>query len=374
MGTTRRGRAAAAATRGQGSARTTGAPPRAGRLPPARAAVPRDGAVRRGARLRQHRPSPSWSASTYLQAQLLRALPQQGRVPARDLRHRRHATAPAPGGGPGPGGQLGGTARDLHPHALRRRRRPARRGAAGVRGDGRGRSDRRAALGRRRRAPASSTSSPGSSRPTAPARCPIRSPGRSSERYGGSSTRASSAHARASPCARISPRSCPTCSRGSPATTPHPRGCRCAPARDARAALGARLGGRAPGTLSARALSGGRGLPRGEHNLPRGFVTHNQRERIFDAIANLTATSGYPALSLDEVAAEAAVSLRPSTRIRRQGRGLHRHLRDRPRGPMAVVNQTLVRQKSWIGAVRQGAPHCSSSCLRALCAHLASST
>jgi AcrR family transcriptional regulator len=50
-------------------------------------------------------------------------------------------------------------------------------------------------------------------------------------------------------------------------------------------------------------------LPPGEHNLPRGFVEHNQRERIFDAIANLTASRGYQALSLEDVAAEAAVSL-----------------------------------------------------------------
>ena len=44
-----------------------------------------------------------------------------------------------------------------------------------------------------------------------------------------------------------------------------------------------------PGTLSPPAPWGARGLPRGEHNLPRGFVVFNQRERIFDAIAKLTA-------------------------------------------------------------------------------------
>jgi AcrR family transcriptional regulator len=72
--------------------------------------------------------------------------------------------------------------------------------------------------------------------------------------------------------------------------------------------------GRAPGSLvsvsgaGARALP--RGLPGGEHNLPRGFVEHNQRERIFDAIANLTAARGYPAVGLEDIAAEAAISLR----------------------------------------------------------------
>lgn len=68
-------------------------------------------------------------------------------------------------------------------------------------------------------------------------------------------------------------------------------------------------GGRAPGTLSPSPRWAPRGLPRGEHNLPRGFVAHNQRERIFDAVANLTATKGYPALSLEEIVAEAAISL-----------------------------------------------------------------
>jgi AcrR family transcriptional regulator len=67
--------------------------------------------------------------------------------------------------------------------------------------------------------------------------------------------------------------------------------------------------GRAPGTLAARSSSGPRGLPRGEHNLPRGFVAHNQRERIFDAIANITAAKGYGALGLESIAAEAAISL-----------------------------------------------------------------
>jgi AcrR family transcriptional regulator len=73
---------------------------------------------------------------------------------------------------------------------------------------------------------------------------------------------------------------------------------------------GARVGGgRAPGTLATLAQGIPRGLPHGEHNLPRGFVEHNQRERIFDALANLTAAHGYPALSLEDVAAQAAISL-----------------------------------------------------------------
>lgn len=68
-------------------------------------------------------------------------------------------------------------------------------------------------------------------------------------------------------------------------------------------------GGRAPGTLSLPPSWSARGLPRGEHNLPRGFVAHNQRERIFDAIAKRTAADGYRELGLEQIVAEAAVSL-----------------------------------------------------------------
>lgn len=118
---------------------------------------------------------------------------------------------------------------------------------------------------------------------------------------------------------------------------------------------GLRLGGRAPGTLSAPSLSGERGLPRGEHNLPRGFVEHNQRERIFDAIANLTAARGYPALSLDDVAAEAAVSLQTFYKhfAGKEDAFVATYESGHARA-MAVVNQTLARQSSWVGAVRAG--------------------
>jgi AcrR family transcriptional regulator len=68
-------------------------------------------------------------------------------------------------------------------------------------------------------------------------------------------------------------------------------------------------GGRAPGTCSPSPSWAPRGLPRGEHSLPKGFVAQNQRERIFDAVANLTAEKGYAALSLEEIVAEAAISL-----------------------------------------------------------------
>ncbi|MCW3056335.1 MAG: transcriptional regulator, TetR family [Solirubrobacterales bacterium] len=73
----------------------------------------------------------------------------------------------------------------------------------------------------------------------------------------------------------------------------------------------AREGGRAPGTLSPHAyLSGRRGLPRGDQNISRSFVVHSQRERILDAVANLTAARGYIDLKVEDIAEQAAVSLK----------------------------------------------------------------
>jgi AcrR family transcriptional regulator len=69
-------------------------------------------------------------------------------------------------------------------------------------------------------------------------------------------------------------------------------------------------GGRAPGTLAPRAsVNGRRGLPGGEHNISRSYVVHSQRERILDAVANLTAAHGYTELKVEDIAEQAAVSL-----------------------------------------------------------------
>jgi AcrR family transcriptional regulator len=68
-------------------------------------------------------------------------------------------------------------------------------------------------------------------------------------------------------------------------------------------------GGRAPGTLFPRALSNGRrGFARSEKNLSRSFVVHSQRERILDAVANLTAARGFTGLTVEDIVGEAAVS------------------------------------------------------------------
>jgi AcrR family transcriptional regulator len=68
-------------------------------------------------------------------------------------------------------------------------------------------------------------------------------------------------------------------------------------------------GGRAPGTLFPRALSRGRGgFARGEKNVSRSFVIHSQRERILDAVANLTAAEGFTGLTVEDIVGEAAVS------------------------------------------------------------------
>ncbi len=73
---------------------------------------------------------------------------------------------------------------------------------------------------------------------------------------------------------------------------------------------GGQAGGRAPGSLSlGAATSRRRRLPRGENGMPRSFVVHSQRERILDAVTNLTARGGYAALTVEGIAAEAAVSL-----------------------------------------------------------------
>jgi AcrR family transcriptional regulator len=68
-------------------------------------------------------------------------------------------------------------------------------------------------------------------------------------------------------------------------------------------------GGRAPGTLAPHANGSRRGLFGGDHNVSRSFVVHSQRERILDAVADLTAAHGYAELKVEDIAEQAAVSL-----------------------------------------------------------------
>jgi AcrR family transcriptional regulator len=115
-------------------------------------------------------------------------------------------------------------------------------------------------------------------------------------------------------------------------------------------------GGRAPGSFYPPTPWSARGLPRGEHNLPRGFVVFNQRERIFDAIARLTASGGYQALSLEDIASAAAVSLQT----------FYSHFENKEEAFLATyevghakakaaVDRALAHQKDWLGGVRAGA-------------------
>jgi AcrR family transcriptional regulator len=114
-------------------------------------------------------------------------------------------------------------------------------------------------------------------------------------------------------------------------------------------------GGRAPGTLSPSPRWAPRGLPRGEHSLPKGFVAHNQRERIFDAVANLTAAKGYPALSLEDIVSEAAISLQT----------FYEHFENKEEAfvatfemghakATAAINRSLDLKLSWAQNVRLG--------------------
>jgi AcrR family transcriptional regulator len=70
------------------------------------------------------------------------------------------------------------------------------------------------------------------------------------------------------------------------------------------------VGGRAPGTLSLDARAEERrGLPRGESSVSHSFVVHHQRERLLDAVANLSAAKGYAEVTIPEMVHEAAVSV-----------------------------------------------------------------
>jgi AcrR family transcriptional regulator len=116
------------------------------------------------------------------------------------------------------------------------------------------------------------------------------------------------------------------------------------------------VGGRAPGTLSlsSRAIER-RGLPRGEGNVSRSFVVHNQRERILDALANLSAAKGYGATTIPEIVQEAAVSVQ----------AFYEHFSGKEdailvayelghRKALAIVERAYESEEDWPAAVRAG--------------------
>jgi AcrR family transcriptional regulator len=125
--------------------------------------------------------------------------------------------------------------------------------------------------------------------------------------------------------------------------------------RDRRTAI-ALGGGRAPGTLAPHPpLGGRRGLARGDQNVSRSFVVQSQRERILDAVTNLTAREGYAALGVEGIAEEAAVSLV----------AFYEHFADKEDAflvafelgqakGLAIVERAFAAQDDWRFAVRAG--------------------
>jgi AcrR family transcriptional regulator len=115
-------------------------------------------------------------------------------------------------------------------------------------------------------------------------------------------------------------------------------------------------GGRAPGTLAPHPLLGGRrGLPRGDQNVSRSFVVQSQRERILDAVTNLTAAEGYAALRVEAIAEQAAVSLV----------AFYEHFADKEDAflvafevgnnkALGTVERAYAAQRDWRQAVRAG--------------------
>jgi AcrR family transcriptional regulator len=82
----------------------------------------------------------------------------------------------------------------------------------------------------------------------------------------------------------------------------------------------------------------------------------NQRERIFDAIARLTAREGYQALSLEDIAAAAAVSLQTFyTHFENKEEAFLATYEVGHSRAKAAVNRAIAHQTNWVGGVRAGA-------------------
>ncbi len=115
-------------------------------------------------------------------------------------------------------------------------------------------------------------------------------------------------------------------------------------------------GGRAPGTLSLGAPAGRTGdRTIHERGISRSFLVHSRRERILDAVANLTTECGYAALTVERIAQGAGVS----------AAAFHEQFADREDAflvayelghakGMAIVERAFVAERSWRAAVRAG--------------------
>jgi AcrR family transcriptional regulator len=139
------------------------------------------------------------------------------------------------------------------------------------------------------------------------------------------------------------------------ATSYYPTPRAIADSRPGDAQTRARLdGGRAPGTLAPRSsLSARRGLARGNQNVSHSFVVHSQRERILDAVANLTAAKGYAAVTIDEIAEEAAISLHAFYEhfVDKEDALLVAYELGHAKG-LAIVQRAYSSQEKWPNAVR----------------------
>jgi AcrR family transcriptional regulator len=114
--------------------------------------------------------------------------------------------------------------------------------------------------------------------------------------------------------------------------------------------------GRAPGTLSLGAPARRTGGPASrERGVSRSFLVHSRRERILDAVANLTAERGYAALTMERIAQEADVS--PAAFHEqfagREDAFLVAYELGHTKG-MAIVERAFLAERSWRAAVRAG--------------------
>jgi AcrR family transcriptional regulator len=114
--------------------------------------------------------------------------------------------------------------------------------------------------------------------------------------------------------------------------------------------------GRAPGTLSLGAPAGRPGgLASRERGISRSFLVHARRERILDAVANLTAQRGYAALTVERISQEAGVSVAVFHEqfAGREDAFLVAYELGHAKG-MAIVERAFVAETSWRAAVRAG--------------------